>query len=124
MINITPNLQPKTVGLYEEESIGWFEINDAGTVLYCRTAAEKLFSEKTSAAVGRNFFDEVAPFENMEELRRRFRNFIQSGSTTVRFTFSCQLENQKIPAKVLLVRIVERSNSERSKATIVDIRKI
>ena len=34
---------------------------------------KKLLHEKSSAAVGRNFFDEVAPFENMEELRRHFR---------------------------------------------------
>ena len=124
MIKVLPNPQSAINGLFEHSDIGLYEINDAGTVLYCRTTAENLSSEKFAAAVGRNFFDEVAPFENMEELRRHFRNFITSRSTTDTFTFSCQVNNTNIPAKVLLVRIIERSNNERDKTTIIDIRKI
>ncbi|MGI8556558.1 MAG: hypothetical protein ACR2LT_09425 [Pyrinomonadaceae bacterium] len=124
MISTTPNLPPETIELFEQGNIGLFEINDEGTVLYCRAFAEKFFYEKSAASVGRNFFDDVAPFENMEELRRHFNKFIKSHSSTTNFSFNCRIKSRSIPAKVMLVRIVERSNTERAEFTIVDIRKI
>lgn len=124
MINVLPKLQPKTVDLFEHGDVGLFEINDAGTVLYYRTAAEKLFSAKSAAEIGRNFFDEIKPFENMEELRRHFNGFIKSRASTEKFSFNCRIKSRNIPAKIMLVRIIKRSNSERADTTIVDIRKI
>jgi hypothetical protein len=124
MINVLPESQTETIGLFERSDIGLFEINDAGTILYCRTGSGGISHKDSSSDVGRNFFYEVAPFENMEELRRRFNSFVNSRSTTANFTFSCLVKNTIIPARILLVRIVERSNSERDKTTIVDIRKI
>lgn len=123
MINDLPQAQPENVEIFKHSDVGLFEINDAGTVLYCRTTPEKIFSEK-SAAVGRNFFDEVAPFENMEELRWRFNSFIKSCALNENFSFNCRIKSQNIPAKVLLMRIPEQFHNERTDTTIVDIRKI
>lgn len=124
MINIQADIQPKTFDLFEYGSVGLFEISDAGTVLYCRTGIGNSSEQKSATVVGRNFFDEVAPFENTEELRRHFNHFIKSDFPTENFTFTCQIKNQNIPAKVMLVRISERSNDERAKTTILDIRKL
>ena len=123
MINILPDIQPQAADLFEYGNAGLFEITDAGTVLYCRTATGKLPYEKSAAAVGRNFFDDVAPFENTEELRRYFNHFIKSDYPSENFTFTCRVKSRNIPAKVMLVRITERSNDERAKTTIIDIRK-
>lgn len=124
MMNILPDMQPKTFDLFEHGNVGLFEISDAGTVLYCRTAGEKLSYEKSALAIGRNFFDDVAPFENTEELRRHFNHFIKSDNPSENFNFTCLVESREIPAKIMLVRITERSDDERAKTTIVDIRKI
>lgn len=124
MTNVLFQSQTKTVDIFEHSDVGLFEINDEGTVLYFRTATEKPSSEKSVAAVGRNFFYEIAPFENMEELRRRFKGFIQSRASTENFSFNCRIKNENIPAKILLVRIIERSDSVSADSTIVDIRKI
>ena len=121
MIDIQP---PPPSHLFEYGNVGLFEITDAGTVLYCRTAGEKLSYEKSAAAVGRNFFDDVAPFENTDELRRHFNHFIKSDFASENFTFTCRVKSRDIPAKVMLVRITERSNDARAQTTIVDIRKI
>lgn len=124
MINVLPQIQPRTVDLFENGNTGLFEINEVGMVLYCRTSAGKLSPEKSVAVIGRNFFYEVAPFENMEDLRRHFNNFVKSGSPTKKFSFNCLIKNQNIPAKIMLVQITERENSGCTNATIVDIRKI
>ena len=119
MIINLPQSQPKAVNLFEDGSIGLFEIDDAGTVLYCRTSAEK-----PASVSGFNFFDEVAPFENMAEFRRRFNGFIKSHISSKSFSFNCRINGEIVPAKILLVRIIERSDNERADAIIVDIRKI
>lgn len=125
MIDNLTNAPSKTPGLFEQSDMDLFEVNDEGTVLYCRTKGEKPFFENSAASiVGRNLFDEVAPLENAAELRRHFNKFIKSGYATDNFTFFCRVKDLEIPAKVLLVRIIERSDSEREKTTIVDIRKI
>jgi len=116
------NIKPQASDLFEYGSVGLFEISDAGTVLYCRTG-EGIFLDG-STAVGRNFFDEVAPFENTEELRRHFNYFIKCDFSSENFTFTCRVKNQDIPAKIKLVRVSELANNERVKTTIVDIRKL
>lgn len=124
MMNVSPSVSPTTLDLFEYGDIGLFEINDAGTVLYCRTSSESLSHEKSARAVGRNFFDEVAPFENVDELRRHFNHFIKSDDASENFNFTCRVKSREIPAKIMLVRITERSPEQRAKTTIVDIRKL
>ena len=46
MINVLPESQSETTGLFEQSDIGLYEINDAGTVLYGRISAEKTASRK------------------------------------------------------------------------------
>jgi len=121
MISISPKSQSQS---FEFNNAGLFEINDAGTILYYRLDNRKHPSEKSSAVVGRNFFDEVSPFENVEELRRRFKLFISGDCPTENFKFTCRTKSQIIPAKIMLVRITDREDSRRAKTTIVDIRKI
>lgn len=112
-----------TVQSVQPEIFGLFELSDEGTVLYSRADAPRA-AERSPENVGRNFFDEVAPFENTEEFRRCLNRFIQGNYPSESFNFNCQINNQNIPAKVMLVRIIERSNEERAKTTIVDIRRV
>ena len=115
MMNTLQNTEPEVFGL--------FELNKDGTVLYSKNA-DLYSSERLTKLVGLNFFDEAAPFENREEFRAYLKRFMQSGFPSETFNFTCQKENQIIPAKVMLVRITERQNSdERAETVIVDIRR-
>lgn len=115
-------LEMNTVQSMQPEVFGLFELSDEGTVLYSRAAQRS--AERLPENVGRNFFDEVAPFENTEEFRRCLNRFIRGNFPSESFNFTCQIKNQTIPAKVMLVRIIERSSEERAKTTIVDIRRV
>lgn len=121
MISTLPQSQSQS---FEFNDVGLFEINDAGTILYYRPDNGKHPPASSAPIVGRNFFDEVSPFENTEELRQRFKLFIKSDCPTENFKFTCRMKNQIIPAKIMLVRITERADSRRAQTTIVDIRKI
>jgi len=116
------NFEMNSVQKIPPEVFGLFELSDEGTVLYSRSAAAQS-AQPSPEIVGRNFFDEVAPFENTEEFRRYVERFIQSDFPSESFNFTCQIKNENIPAKIMLVRIIERSSERRAKTTIVDIRK-
>ena len=115
MMNTVQNIQPEIFGL--------FELSDQGTVLYSRTAAPSA-TQRLPETVGQNFFDEAAPFENTEEFRGYLNRFIRSDCPSESFNFTCQINNQNIPAKIMLVRIAERSSDTSAKTIIVDIRRV
>ncbi len=73
MTDALQNSQIKTNGLFEQSEICLFKLSDSGTVLYCRTNLDQQLNGTFAGAVGRNFFDEVSPFENTEELRPLLR---------------------------------------------------
>lgn len=106
-------------------SMGLFELDTAGTVMYSRVNPGAYAASAATAPadfIGRNFFDEVAPFKNIEEFRRRFRHFARGSDSAEKFTFTCQFEEQPAEMKVMLTRISEREFDEDKKLIIVDIR--
>jgi len=104
-------------------NMGLFELDTAGTVMYSRVNPG-IYAATTppSDFVGRNFFEEVAPFKNVEEFRRRFRHFACGSDSAEKFTFTCQFEERPAEVKVMLTRISEREFDEAKKLIIVDIR--
>jgi photoactive yellow protein len=104
--------------------MGVFELDTAGTVMYSRVNPNVNAASFTPSSdlVGRNFFDEVAPFKNIEEFRRRFRHFARGSDSAEKFTFTCQFEEHPAEMKVMLTRISEREFDEDKKLIIVDIR--
>lgn len=108
----------QTSGFY-----GLFEMDTAGTVRYSKTPAGNYLSNPPNNFVGRNFFDEIAPFKNIEEFRRRFRYFAQGSDSAQKFNFTCQFDEQPVEVKVMLTHISEREYDASSKLIIVDIRR-
>jgi len=110
--------------LTEYKLFGLFELDPAGKVLYFRTEPEG-DSDRVSPAdmAGRNFFDEVASFENVEELRRRIGSFTHGNGHADNFNFTCRLNNDLLPVRVLLARIGNRSDANQTKSILVHIRK-
>lgn len=109
--------------LTEEELFGLFELDDAGTILYSRIEPDVEQASMWPDMAGRNFYDDVAPFENVEEFRRRVAQFTQGASPADSFNFDCLYEGYAHPVKVLVARIRERLNNDCTKSVLVHIRK-
>jgi len=78
--------------------VGLFELDTPGTIRYSRTPATNTAVNGAFESVGRNFFDEIAPFKNIEEFRR-FRYFAQSTDSAQKFNFTCQFDEKPIEVK-------------------------
>ena len=117
MINTSPNTQRKVSVI--------FELSADGTVLYFRNSASANdFSvDLKPSPVGRNFF-EMEFFGNTAELWRRYNSFLKSHDSVENFKFMLNVDNQPVPTKVMLMRVIERSNNERAQSIIVDIRSV
>lgn len=102
---------------------GLFELDAAGTVLYSRVETEGRAGEAQPDVAGRNFYEEVAPFGNVEEFRSRVMQFTHGGSPADSFHFNCLYDGAAMPVRVLLARIRERTSHDRTKSVLVHIRK-
>jgi hypothetical protein len=104
--------------LTARELFGLFELDGAGKILYYRTDDARLSPDKT----GHNFYDEVAPFENVEEFRQCVTDFTRGGKVADSFEFDCHYNDFNHPIRVLLARICERVNLHTTKSVLVHIR--
>src|SRR6185503_2883539 len=98
--------------LTAQEMLGLFELDALGKVLYHR-----MDSPGTSADMrGHNFYDEVAPYENVEEFRQCVTDFTQGEKAADSFHFDCHYNGSGHPVRVLLARIGERVNLNDTKS--------
>jgi hypothetical protein len=110
--------------LDQQKLFGLYELDPAGTVLYSRLESDGPAGGKVPDMAGHNFFNEVAPFANAEELRRRISAFTNGKGEADNFHFTCQCTDGPQHVKVLLARIRERSNGKQTKSILVHLRKI
>lgn len=102
---------------------GLRELDADGKVLYSRAEADGDGNCLPVDLAGRNFYSEVAPFKNVTDFRRLLDRFVISRDQASSATFVCEYEDGDVPVKVLLARIRERSDGERTKSILVHIRK-
>jgi hypothetical protein len=110
--------------LKQQQLLGLFELDPAGTVLYSRVESDGDADSAMQSMAGHDFFNEVASFANAEELRRRISAFTNSEAQADNFHFTCLCDGGPLLVKVLLARIRERSNGRRTKSVLLHIRKI
>jgi hypothetical protein len=101
-----------------QELSGLFELDSTGKVLYYRMDSGGEPLDMT----GLNFYDEVAPFENVEEFRRCVTEFTGSTKAADSFNFECHYGDSDYAVRVLLARICERVNRNNTKSVLVHIR--
>src|SRR6185503_634694 len=102
-----------------QELLGLFELDDTGKVLYHRMDSAGEPSGTSPDVVGRNFYNEVARFENVEEFRRCVTEFTRSDTAAHSFEFECRYGSSAHRVKVLLARICESVNRENTKSILV-----
>ena len=102
-----------------QDLLGLFELDDAGKVLYHRMDSPGVSPELT----GQNFYDEVAPFENVDEFRRCVADFTHGAKAADSFDFDCHYDGIDHPVRVLLARICASMDPNNTKSVLVHIRR-
>jgi hypothetical protein len=97
-------------------------LNDDGTVLYSRLRLNNELLNPDPEVVGLNFFEEIAAFDNVRDLRRIFNNFVKSNRFTDNFVFDCRFDHKVVRVRVMLVRAFENSYPNPADIVILDIR--
>jgi len=106
-----------------QELLGLFELDAAGKVLYYRMDSAGEPSGTSPNIVGRNFYNEVAGFENVEEFRRCVTEFTLSDTAADSFDFECRYGDFAQRIKVLLARICESVNRNNTKSVLVYLKR-
>ena len=101
-----------------QELLGLFELDSNGKILYCRMDPPDTLSDMT----GHNFYDEVAPFENVEDFRRCVTDFTLGPKAADSVDFDCHYDGSDYPVRVLLARISEHVNRKNTKSVLMHIR--
>lgn len=103
---------------------GLVELDAAGKVLYGRFEpdASPSFGDAPEYT-GLNFYTEVATFRNVAEFREQLERFSRGSQPALSFDFICDYEDGPVPARVLLARIRERSQTDETKSVLVHIRR-
>ncbi|HST51155.1 MAG TPA: hypothetical protein VLJ61_04020 [Pyrinomonadaceae bacterium] len=111
-----------SAAIVNQKLLGLIEMDADGVVLYSRIERDDrhLFSTNIT---GRNFYTEVAPFQNIEEFQKCLESFMQSSQQANSITFTCQYDDGPLKVKVLLARVRERSEGDVSKSILMHIRK-
>lgn len=100
---------------------GLLELDARGTVIRYSPASEQSPAVSSQDVLGRNFFKEVVPVEEVNDLHNRFRNFMEQGESIQRFSSSFPSEHGRIKVQILLARITERTENGRERLALVRI---
>ena len=109
--------------LAQKKLFGLLELDEAGTVIYSRLEGDDNINGSAADVAGRNFFSEVAAFMNVKEFHQRLESFNQSREQAKSFIFNCDYEDGTVPVRVLLARIREQANGDRTKSLLMHIKK-
>src|SRR5215210_8665715 len=107
--------------IVNQKFFGLVELGADGTVLYSRIERDGDGHHHAANVTGRNFFSEVAPFQNIEEFRKCLDSFSRSSQQANSIPFTCQYEDGPVRVKVLLARVRERSARDVTKSILVHI---
>ncbi len=101
---------------------GLYELATDGTVLYSRSRAGEVLHEPTQVMVRRDFFRDVAGFENKEDLRHHSRRFVYGDQSVNAFTFDCLYGADVVKARIFMTRAYETDDERAGTIVILDIR--
>ncbi|HEY3037097.1 MAG TPA: hypothetical protein VGJ66_00085 [Pyrinomonadaceae bacterium] len=108
--------------LDQEESLGIFELDDDGIVIYSSFEESNRWVGAEKDIRGRDFFNEVLAFTNVAELQRRLESFKAEGIPARSFDFVCHFHQQSVTVKVLLARLCDKFDG-RPKSVLVHLRR-
>jgi hypothetical protein len=103
--------------------LGLFEITQQGIIRYHQPAADKPVSGARAKLAGCNFFKEVVPGAEAQELRERIQHFSRSGRPTESFDLALNHAGDDLTVRVVLAAVEERTPRETEHFVLVHIRR-
>ena len=103
------------------EVFGLYELSNDGTILYSRPRSVDRSSDPEQRIIGKDFFRELFPCQNMEDLRRHFRRFITGAQSVDTFVFDCIFDQEIVRAKIFMTRAHENDYDHVGEIVIMDI---
>ena len=100
---------------------GLLELDATGTVLHYEPVKEQNSGVRASDIVGRNFFTDVAPVEQVREFQSRFYAFMANGEATQRFALCVPANNTDVHVQIVLARINGHAAQGRERLALVRI---
>jgi hypothetical protein len=105
------------------EVFGLYELADDGTILYSRPRVGDGFNDAQREVVGQDFFRDVFPCRNIDDLRRHFRRFITEAKPVDTFVFDGLFEEEIVRAEISMTRAYEHDQDHGGGIVIMDIRR-
>lgn len=94
-----------------EFPFGVLELDGAGTVVSFSPADDAAAGAGAAReVVGHNFFEEIAPVEEMLNFKGRFLAFMAFGDSVERHTFSFPLNGFVVAGQILLARLTDHAD--------------
>lgn len=106
-----------------KEVFGLYELANDGTILYSRPRSDDGLHDAVYQRVGQDFFRDIFPCQNNDDLRRHFRRFITGDRSVDTFVFDCMLEQEIVRAKIFMTRAHENDLDHSGDIVIMDIRR-
>jgi methyl-accepting chemotaxis protein len=100
---------------------GLLELDARGIVVRYSPAIEQDAPVREQDILGRNFFTEVAPCEQVSEVKSRFLAFMAFGDAVQKFSITLPVEQQSIKIQIMLARVTERLEQGRERLALVRI---
>ena len=107
----------------DTDVFGLYELSRDGTILYSRPRREDGLRDPAQAIIGQDFFRDIFPCTNMEDLRRHFRRFITGDQSVDTFVFECLFEREVVRTKIFMTRAYENDHDHVGGIVIMDIRR-
>lgn len=101
---------------------GLFEIERNGKIIYTRYRKNNQLISMKPHFVGLNFFEDIADFKNVGELKRHFDIFFMSNQISNNFIFDCRFDEETVPIRIMMLKAYSDSCLTPSNIVILDIR--
>jgi photoactive yellow protein len=108
--NVGAKLLNADANILNDVDFGVIRVDDDGTVEFFNRYESELSGVDPDDAVGKNFFNELAPCSNNRLFRGRFKNGVRSGEMDERFTYTYTYKMRPTLVEVRLYRDREGHN--------------
>jgi methyl-accepting chemotaxis protein len=100
---------------------GLLELDTSGAVIRYSPASEQESDVKAQDVLGRHFFTEVIPNDQVKHFQARFHLFMAHGQTVDRFSAVFDSEEGQVKVQIMLARISEKTEQGSQRLALVRI---
>ena|SRR2546430_1141707 len=100
---------------------GLLELDTSGAVIRYSPAAERNSAVQADDVLGRQFFTEIVPNEQVRNFQARFQLFMEYGQSIDRFSASFDSDEGQIKVQIMLARISKKIGNGSERLALVRI---